>query len=66
MKDILSSLISQPATGLSLWFMAIFTIVFACGAVYGYGYMKYYGGRPLRNTLHWINYAVAYISMMLL
>lgn len=66
MKDILSSLISQPLTGLSLWFMAIFTIVFACGAFYGYGYMKHYSGRPLRNTLHWINYAVAYISMMLL
>lgn len=52
--------------GLSLWFMAIFTIVFACGAVYGIGYMKHYSGRPLRNTLHWINYAVAYVSMMLL
>ncbi|MCQ2140522.1 MAG: hypothetical protein MJZ09_09140 [Bacteroidales bacterium] len=66
MKDTLSSLFSQPLNGLSLWFMAIFTIVFACGAVYGTGYMKHYRGRPLRNTLHWINYAVAYISMMLL
>jgi len=46
--------------------MAIITIVFACGAVYGCGYMRHYNGRPLRNTLHWINYAVAYVSMMLL
>jgi len=56
----------MPLTGLSLWFMAIFTIVFACGAIYGAGYMKHYSGRCLRNTLHWISYAVAYISMMLL
>lgn len=56
----------QALTGLSLWFMAIFTIVFACGAIYGAGYMKHYSGRPLRNTLHWIWYAVAYVSMMLL
>lgn len=66
MKDILSSMNFQPISGLSLWFMAIFTIVFACGAIYGTGYMKHYTGRPLRNTLHWINYAIAYISMMLL
>lgn len=66
MKGILSSMFSQPLTGLSLWFMAIFTIVFACGAIYGIGYMKHYSGRPLRNTLHWINYAVAYLSMMTL
>lgn len=46
--------------------MAIITIVFVCGAVYGWGYMKNYRGRPLRNTLHWINYAAAYLSMMLL
>jgi len=46
--------------------MAIITIVFVCGAVYGSGYMKHYRGRPLRNTLHWINYFVAYVSMMLL
>ncbi|MCF0176623.1 MAG: hypothetical protein HUJ94_07285 [Bacteroidales bacterium] len=52
--------------GLSLWFMAIFTMVFACGAVYGAGYMRHYRGRHLRNTLHWICYAVAYASMMLL
>lgn len=56
----------QPLTGLSLWFMAIFTVVFACGAIYGSGYMKHYSGRPLRNSLHWISYAVAYLSMMLL
>ncbi len=66
MKDILSSWFIQPQTGLSLWFMAIITIVFACGAVYGCGYMKHYSGRPLRNALHWINYAVAYVSMMAL
>ncbi|MBQ0150384.1 MAG: hypothetical protein KBT08_07215 [Bacteroidales bacterium] len=66
MKAILSSLSSIPLNGLSLWFMAIFTIVFACGAIYGTGYMKHYSGRPLRNTLHWISYAVAYVSMMLL
>lgn len=57
---------TQPVSGLSLWFMAIFTIVFACGAIYGAGYMKHYSGRRLRNTLHWINYAVAYVSMMML
>jgi len=51
---------------LSMWFMAIITIVFVCGAIYGIGYMKHYKGRPLRNTLHWINYAIAYASMMLL
>ena len=66
MKDILSSWFLQPQTGLSLWFMAIITIVFACGAIYGSGYMKHYSGRPLRNTLHWINYAIAYVSMMAL
>ena len=66
MKALLSSLFSQPLNGLSLWFMAIFTIVFACGAIYGSGYMKHYSGRALRNSLHWINYVVAYISMMLL
>lgn len=53
-------------SGLSVWFMSIFTLVFACGAVYGVGYMKHYRGRPLRNSLHWIWYATAYISMMLL
>lgn len=46
--------------------MSIFTIVFACGAIYGYGYMRHYAGRRLRNTLHWINYALAYIAMILL
>jgi len=46
--------------------MAIITIVFVCGAVYGYGYMKHYSGRTLKNTFHWINYALAYVSMMLL
>ena len=46
--------------------MAIFSLVFACGAFYGKGYMKHYSGRPLRNSFHWINYAIAYISMMLL
>ena len=66
MKSVLSSGLLQSISGLSLWFMAIFTIVFACGAVYGAGYMRHYRGRPLRNTLHWINYAVAYASMMLL
>ena len=66
MKLLLPAWISLPLTGLSLWFMAIITIVFACGAVYGIGYMKHYSGRPLRNTLHWISYVVAYISMMLL
>lgn len=66
MKDFLSSVFSQSLTGLSLWFMAIFTIVFACGAVYGIGYLKHYGKRPGRNALHWICYAVAYLSMMLL
>jgi len=49
-----------------MWFMAIFTVVFLCGAIYGYGYMKHYRGRALRNSLHWICYAVAYLSMMLL
>lgn len=66
MKFLFPEWIPLPPSGLSLWFMAIITIVFTCGAVYGAGYMKHYGGRPLRNTLHWINYAVAYISMMLL
>lgn len=53
-------------TGLSLWFMGIFTVVFLCGAIYGVGYMRHYRGRPLRNSLHWISYALAYVSMMLL
>lgn len=53
-------------SGLSIWFMSIFTLVFACGAIYGAGYMKHYSGRPLRNSLHWIWYALAYVSMMLL
>jgi len=66
MKVILASFFTQPVTGLSLWFMAIFTIVFVCGAIYGYGYMKHYSGRALINTLHWLSYAVAYLSMMLL
>jgi len=66
MKTILSSVFIQPQNGLSLWFMAIITIVFVCGSIYGYGYMKHYRGRILRNTLHWICYAAAYLSMMLL
>ena len=53
-------------SGLSLWFMCIFTLVFGCGAIYGAGYMKHYAGRKLRNSLHWIWYAIAYASMMLL
>jgi len=44
--------------------MSIFTIVFISGAIYGTGYMRHYGGRTLRNSLHWISYAVAYLSMM--
>jgi len=66
MKLIISSFLTGPLSGLSLWFMAIFTLVFACGAVYGCGYMRHYQGRPLRNSLHWICYALAYLSMMLL
>ena len=66
MKVLLSSWFPEPINGLSLWFMAIITIVFACGAIYGSGYMKHYKGRALRNTIHWVSYAIAYISMMLL
>ena len=62
----MSSWFPEPINGLSLWFMAIITIVFACGAIYGSGYMKHYRGRALRNTIHWVSYAIAYISMMLL
>lgn len=51
---------------LSLWFIAIITIVFVCGAIYGVGYMSHYSGRPLRNTLHWGCYAIAYLSMIAL
>lgn len=66
MKSVLFSWLSEPQSGLSLWFMAIITIVFVCGAIYGCGYMKHYAGRPLRNTFHWINYLVAFVSMLML
>lgn len=53
----------EVISGLSLWFAAIFTVVFACGAIYGFGYMKRYSGRGLRNALHWVCYVIAYLSM---
>jgi len=66
MKAILTTGLIQSLSGLSLWFMCIFTIVFLCGAIYGSSYMKHYRDRTLKNILHWTCYALAYASMMML
>ena len=54
------------ADALSLWFIAVICIVFACGALYGRDYMKRYGGRGAAVKLHWAHYAVCFLSMVAL
>ncbi|MCF0172391.1 MAG: hypothetical protein HUJ91_01435 [Bacteroidales bacterium] len=54
------------ADSLSLWFMAIICLVFGCGLAYGIGYMKHYGEYRPHVRLHWVHYAVCFLSMLAL
>ncbi|NLD21975.1 MAG: hypothetical protein GX664_05815, partial [Bacteroidales bacterium] len=51
---------------LSMWFIAIITIVFIAGAFYGADYLKAYKDHKREIALHVVSYIVTYVAMIAL
>lgn len=62
----MTDLFYSAPDALSLWFIAIITIVFAAGASYGADYLKAYRSHRRELRLHVANYLMVFASMLAL
>ena len=51
---------------LSMWFIAIVTLIFLVGAWYGKSYLAHYDQRAGQMRLHWTSYVLTFVGMLVL